>query len=64
MLGLALGMGVCLFLVLLNQYAFQIDGYHEKGERIYRLADKVKTQSGSVVDAAITPATMGTSHCR
>lgn len=59
MLGLALGMGVCLFLVLLNQYAFQIDGYHEKGERIYRLADKVKTQSGSVVDAAITPATWG-----
>lgn len=59
MLGLAMGMGVCLFLVLLNQYAFQIDGYHENGERIYRLADKVKTQSGSVVDAAITPAPWG-----
>jgi len=58
-MGLAIGMGVCLFLVLLNQYAFQIDGYHEKGERIYRLADKVKTQSGSVVDAAITPAPWG-----
>jgi len=59
MLGLAMGMGVCLFLVLLNQYAFQVDGYHENGERIYRLADKVKTQSGSVVDAAITPAPWG-----
>jgi len=59
MLGLAMGMGVCLFLVLLNQYAFQVDGYHENGDRIYRLADKLKTQSGSVVDAAITPAPWG-----
>lgn len=58
-LGLAIGMGVCLFLVLLDQYAYNFDAYHQNGDRIYRLADKVKTQSGSIVDAAITPAPWG-----
>lgn len=55
-LGLGIGMGICLFLLLLTHYAYKFDRYHENSHRIYRLADKVKTSSGSIVDAAITPA--------
>ena len=54
-LGLAVGMGVCLFLFLLDQYAVQMDKYHTNVERIYRVNSVVKTSSGSNVDAAITP---------
>ncbi|MDX1586248.1 MAG: ABC transporter permease, partial [Balneolaceae bacterium] len=35
---------------------YNFDTYHENSHRIYRLADKVKTSSGSIIDAAITPA--------
>ncbi|NGP77672.1 FtsX-like permease family protein [Balneolaceae bacterium YR4-1] len=55
-IGLGIGMGICLFLFLLDQYAINFDTHHENSHRIYRLADKVKTSSGSIVDAAITPA--------
>lgn len=58
-LGLGVGMGICLFLVLLDHYALNFDTHHENSHRIYRLADKVKTTSGSIVDAAITPAPWG-----
>ena len=58
-LGLGIGMGICLFLLLLDQYAYNFDTHHENSHRIYRLADKVKTSSGSIVDAAITPAPWG-----
>lgn len=57
--GLGIGMGICLFLLLLDQYAYNFDTHHENSQRIYRLADRVKTTSGSVVDAAITPAPWG-----
>ena len=57
--GLGIGMGICLFLFLLVQYAYDFDRHHENSHRIYRLADKVKTTSGSIVDAAITPAPWG-----
>jgi len=58
-LGLSIGIGIFLFLVLLDQYALTFDTHHENSQRIYRLADKVKTRSGSIVDAAITPAPWG-----
>lgn len=58
-LGLGIGMGICLFLLLLDHYAYNYDTHHENSHRIYRLADKVKTTSGSIVDAAITPAPWG-----
>jgi len=54
-LGLAVGMGVCLFLFLLDQYAVQMDKYHANVDRMYRVNSVVKTSSGSNVDAAITP---------
>ncbi len=58
-LGLAIGMGVCLFLVLLTQYAFTYDQYHENSDRIYRVADKIKQQNGSILDVAISPSPWG-----
>lgn len=57
--GLAIGMGVCLFLVLLTQYAFTFDQYHENSDQIYRLADKIKQTNGDILDVAISPSPWG-----
>lgn len=57
--GLAIGMGVCLFLVLLSQYAFTFDQYHENSDQIYRIADKIKQQNGDILDVAISPSPWG-----
>ncbi|MEQ9309113.1 MAG: ABC transporter permease [Balneolaceae bacterium] len=58
-IGLAIGMGVCLFLVLLTQYAFTFDQYHENSEQIYRLADKIIQNNGDILDVAISPSPWG-----
>ncbi|GAB5409757.1 MAG: ABC transporter permease [Balneolaceae bacterium] len=57
--GLSIGMGVCLFLVLLSQYAFTFDQYHENSDQIYRLADKIKQTNGDILDVAISPSPWG-----
>lgn len=57
--GLAIGMGVCLFLVLLSQYAFTYDQYHENSEQIYRIADKITQTNGDILDVAISPSPWG-----
>ena len=57
--GLAIGMGICLFLVLLTQYAYNFDKYHENSDRIYLLADEINQQNGSVLDVAISPSPWG-----
>lgn len=57
--GLSIGMGVCLFLVLLSQYAFTFDQYHENSEQIYRLADKIEQNNGNILDVAISPSPWG-----
>lgn len=58
-IGLAIGMGICLFLFLLTQYAFTFDQYHENSDRIYRIADKINQQNGNVLDVAISPSPWG-----
>lgn len=57
--GLAVGMGICLFLILLTQYAFNFDRNHEHADRIYRIADKINQESGEVLDVAISPSPWG-----
>ncbi len=57
--GLAIGMGICLFLFLLMQYAFTFDTYHENSDRIYRVADKITQQNGSILDVAISASPWG-----
>lgn len=58
-LGLAIGMGICLFLFLLMQYAYTFDHYHENSDRIYRVADKITQQNGSILDVAISASPWG-----
>ena len=57
--GLAVGMGICLFLVLITQYAFTFDQGHENADRIYRLADRINQDNGNALDVAITPSPWG-----
>ncbi len=57
--GLAVGMGICLFLVLITQYAFTFNHSHEKSDRIYRLADRINQDNGNILDVAITPSPWG-----
>ncbi len=57
--GLAIGMGICLFLVLLTQYAVNMDKHHENSERIYLLADAITQQNGSILDVGISPGPWG-----
>lgn len=57
--GLAVGMGICLFLVLITQYAFTFNHSHENSDRIYRLADRINQDNGNVLDVAITPSPWG-----
>lgn len=58
-LGLAIGMGICLFLFLLMQYAYTYDQYHENSDRIYRVANKITQQNGSILDVAISASPWG-----
>jgi len=57
--GLSVGMGICLFLVLITQYALNYDKVHENSDRIYRLADVIKQENGQILDVAITPSPWG-----
>ncbi|MEP1307484.1 MAG: ABC transporter permease [Balneola sp.] len=57
--GLAIGMGICLFLVLLTQYAVNMDKHHENSDRIYLLADAITQQNGNVLDVGISPSPWG-----
>lgn len=57
--GLAVGMGICLFLVLLDHYALTFDQYHENSDRIFRVNDRITQNDGNILDAAITPSPWG-----
>lgn len=57
--GLAVGMGICLFLVLLDHYALTFNHYHENSDRIYRVNDSIKQNDGNILNAAITPSPWG-----
>lgn len=52
---LAVGIACVLFLLLLDQYAYNFDSFHEKGDRIHRVNDRIITESGSELNAGITP---------
>lgn len=54
-LGLAIGIACCIFIMLYVQDELSYDRYHEKRDRIYRLAESA-TVAGRPIEAAITPA--------
>jgi putative ABC transport system permease protein len=47
-LGLAIGMAVCVLILLFVRYELSFDTYHENSERIYRLERQWLTADGSV----------------
>ncbi len=44
--GLAIGMSVCFFALLYVQFELSYDSFHEKSDRIYRVATDVRTSTG------------------
>ncbi|HEX9653985.1 MAG TPA: ABC transporter permease [bacterium] len=58
-LGLAIGMGSCLFLLVITQYEFSFDQYHVNKERIYRLTDIIRTAENRELHTAASPAPWG-----
>ena len=54
-LGLAIGITCCILIMLYVQDELSYDRYHEKRDRIYRLAESA-TVAGRPIEAAITPA--------
>ncbi|MDE2848282.1 MAG: ABC transporter permease [Gemmatimonadota bacterium] len=54
-LGLAIGITCCVLIMLYVQDELSYDRYHEKRDRIYRLAESA-TVAGRPIEAAITPA--------
>ena len=53
-LGLAIGIACCILILLYVQDELSYDRYHEKSDRIYRLAESA-TIAGRPIEAAVTP---------
>ncbi len=53
--GLALGVAVCLVVLLFIKDEFSYDQFHDKSERIFRLATGVLEESGDIANLAKTP---------
>ena len=53
-LGLAIGIACCILILLYVQDELSYDRYHEKSDRIYRLAESA-TVAGRPIEAAVTP---------
>ena len=53
-LGLAIGIACCILILLYVQDELSFDQYHEKSDRIYRLAESA-TIAGRPIEAAVTP---------
>ena len=54
-MGLAIGMACCVLIILFVQDELSYDQYHEKKDRIYRLAESGYI-AGKFLEAAVTPA--------
>ncbi len=52
-LGLAIGLAACLFIVLFILDEFKYDKHHEKGDRIYRMVVSYKSETGENFDIPI-----------
>lgn len=59
LLGLALSMSVCLFILLLIQDAFSYDRFHPRKENIYRVVTSAHRINGNSEDYATSPYPFG-----
>ncbi|MBN1327453.1 MAG: ABC transporter permease [Candidatus Cloacimonetes bacterium] len=57
-LGLAIGMAVCILILLWVRHELSYDRYHENAERIFRVVE-MQEQSGEPFPVAVTPAPLG-----
>ena len=58
--GLAFSMSVCMVIILLIQYHYQFDNFHEKGDRTYRIIAHQNGMKGIMVEGlATTPKPFG-----
>ena len=54
-IGLAVGLASCVFLILIANFHFHFDEYHTKLDRIYRLNDRIVGQGSVDHNTALTP---------
>ncbi len=53
--GLAVGLASCVFLILIANFHYHFDDYHTKIDRIYRLNDRIVGQGSIDHNTALTP---------
>lgn len=53
--GFAIGMACCLLIFIYIQHETSYDNYHTDGDRVYRIAQDIRTQSSNRVFAPISP---------
>ncbi len=53
--GLAVGLASCVFLILIANFHYHFDDYHSKIDRIYRLNDRIVGQGSIDHNTALTP---------
>ena len=59
--GLAVGMACCILILLFVQDEFSYDGFHENGERVYRVIRRIRADDGAVSYSPITPGPLAAS---
>ncbi len=53
--GFAVGMAVCLMILTYVRHELSYDIYHKDGDRIYRIAQDIRTQTSNRLFAAVSP---------
>ncbi len=53
--GFAIGMAVCLLILIYVRHELSYDNYHKDGERVYRIAQDIRTPTSNRVFAPISP---------
>jgi putative ABC transport system permease protein len=53
--GFAVGMAVCLMILAYVRFELSYDIYHKDGDRIYRIAQDIRTQTSNRLFAAVSP---------
>ena len=53
--GFSIGMACCLLILIYVRHELSYDKYHQDGERIYRIAQDIRTKSANRVFACVSP---------
>lgn len=58
-IGLSIGIGSCLFILVITQNELSFDQYHENKDRIYRMTSKIRVSENREIHTAQTPMPWG-----